>query len=297
MVKQKKKSGNPFLVILLIVVVAAAIAFGLSRHWRTGDEAVADLRSLFEQGKANLNGGGTPYERAVKADSDETAIPLFEKAAAQGDARAMLALGDIYNKSKTETDGDKAVAWYKKASDAGNVEAKRKLAAAIGMGRGSREPDIAEADKLMGEAAAAGDGKAQLIYGRNLAGAGQAKVAEPWLLKAAAQNVPGTSAALGNLYYDWRSDVKDYEKARQWYAKAAVEGDTQSQLNYSYMYYSGRGVEKDDAEAWKWLAIADGDQDKVKIARGFLKDKISADAVAEGDKRAAAWRASHPAAR
>jgi len=206
-----------------------------------------------------------------------------------------MKLADIYSKSNTEADGDQEVYWYKEAANAGNIEAVRKAAIAIGIGRGKGEPNSVESDRLMKQAAEAGDGQAQLILGRNLAVPETAGEAEGWLIKAAAQNVPGADAALGDLYYNRLSPLKDDKKALQWYAKGAEAGDTHARVSYSYMYFSGRGVKKDDAEAWKWLVVADDGDTSVQSARDYLKAQIKPDAIAEGNQRAAAWKAVHKA--
>ena len=276
--KKKNGSGGFFVALVVLVVVVGGIFA---------------VRQIAQQIEAN-NKPEALYQRGLKLQGGAKALEAFEKAAAKGHVKSMLALGDHYDAITSEEAGDKAIGWYQKASDAGSLEAKRKLAADIGIGRGKGEPDIQRADKLMGEAAAAGDGMAQLIFGRNLAGAGNYEEAETWLLKASAQGVKGSSAALGNLYYNHYSRLKDDAKALQWLGKAAEEGDTRSQLDYSYMFYSGRGVAQDRAEAYKWLLVADPTQGDVESAMEWLKPQLTAEEVAEGEKRAAAWKAAHP---
>ena len=284
----KKKSGSKgvFVTLIVLLVVAGGI-FAASHNWKTGENAIV------QQIQAQTGDPEALYQLGLKAQGDK-AIEWFEKAAAKGHVKAMLALGDHYDTLTTEEAGDKAIGWYQKASDAGSLEAKRTLAADIGIGRGKGEPDIQRADTLMSEAAAAGDGMAQLIFGRNLAGAGNYEEAEIWLLKAAAQDVKGSSAALGNLYYNHYSRLKDDAKALQWLGRAAEEGDTRSQLDYSYMFYSGRGVAQDRAEAYKWLLLADPKREDVDSALEWLKPQLKAEEVAEGEKRAGAWKAAHP---
>ncbi|ESQ92398.1 tetratricopeptide repeat protein [Asticcacaulis benevestitus] len=285
---KKKNGSNGFIVTLIVLAVVAGGIFAASHNWKTGENAI------LQQIEAQTGDPDALYQLGLKAQGDK-AVAWFEKAAAKGHVKAMLALGDHYDTVTTEEAGDQAIAWYQKASDAGSLEAKRKLAAYIGIGRGKGEPDIQRADKLMGEAAAAGDGKAQLIFGRNFAGAGQYEEAETWLLKASAQGVKGSSAALGNLYYNHYSRLKDDAKALQWLGKAAEEGDTRSQLDYSYMYYSGRGVTQDRAEAYKWLLLADPKREDVDSALDWLRPQLKPAEAAEGEKRAAAWKTAHQA--
>lgn len=286
---KKKSSAGVLIAAVAVVVILGGVVLAAGQDWKTGQNSMVGMV------KAQLGDPEALYQQGLKARSDDAAIPLLEKAAQQGHVKAMMKLADIYSKSKAEDDGDKELKWYKEAANAGNIEAVRRAAIAIGIGRGKGEPNTVESDRLMKQAAEAGDGQAQFLLGRNLAVPETAREAEGWLVKAAAQKVTGADAALGDLYYNRLSPLKDDKKALQWYAKGAEAGDTHARLSYSYMYFAGRGVKKDDAEAWKWLVIADDGDANVQSARDYLKAQIKPDAVAEGSQRAAAWKASHKA--
>lgn len=292
-----KKKINPVVIGgLITIVVLAGIVMAVAQDWQTGRNAVIELakaelgdpeaayqqglhvQAMYRQGlKGQVRGGAVAAQRE--------AIPWFEKAARKGHVKAMLALGDLYNTSAAEIDGDQAVKWYEKASAAGNAEAKRKLAIAYGIGRGSHTPDNEKAIPLIAEAARAGDGEAELIYGNYLTRSGRAAEGEGFMLKAADKGVEGAHAVLGDHYYYEKGPLFNYSKALHHYGLAARAGDTQSQINLSGMYFFGQGTKKNGALAWMWLLVADGAKLDVRRARDFVKPQLTPAEIADGEAR------------
>ncbi len=87
------------------------------------------------------------------------------KAADQGDARAQLYLGYMYDSGRgVPQDHAEALRWYRKAAEQGDTFAQLKLGVMYGEGQ-SVPQDHAEALKWYGKAAAQGNAGAQLNLG------------------------------------------------------------------------------------------------------------------------------------
>jgi TPR repeat protein len=290
-----KKKFNPIVVGgLITIVVLASIVMAVAQDWQTGRNAVIELakaelgnpEAAYQQGlhiQAIYQKGLKVQVKGGMVAAQREAIPWFEKAARKGHVKAMLALGDLYNTSAAEIDGDQAVKWYEKASAAGNAEARRKLAIAYGIGRGSNAPNNEKAIPLIAGAARAGDGEAELIYGNYLTRSGQAAEGEAFMLKAADKGVEGAHAMLGDHYYYEKGPLFNYNKALYHYGLAARAGDTQSQINLSGMYFFGQGTKKNGALAWMWLLVADDTKLDVRRARDFVRPRLTPAELADGE--------------
>ena len=293
---KRSQGGSLAMGAGIAIILVGGIAFALTQDFKTGHNRLADYGHAVS-GDANAEyQQGLQLQQTGMPDAAVKAQDWFEKSAAQGNVKAMLALGDLHNASKTEADGDVAVEWYAKAAKAGNIEATRKLGICYAEGRGRMDPDPEGAMAQFEIAAKAGDVQAERLYGLQLVLRSRYADAEPWLLKAGDKGDIAAAAALGNIYYFDRSGLKNDAKALNWLGKASEGGDSASQLNYSYMYYSGRGVKKDGAEAYKWVDIAgDSDDPNVRPAKDFLVDRISDAEIADGKARADQWRKAHKA--
>ena len=84
-------------------------------------------------------------------------MALLEKAAGQGHAYAMDALGCIHNE---RTEYEQAVAWYTKGAEAGLPSSMYNLGVVLEQGKGVAAPDYRAAAGWYRRAADAGDGGA-----------------------------------------------------------------------------------------------------------------------------------------
>lgn len=294
----KKKSGGSRVVIggIITMAVLGGIVIAATQDWKTGRNSLVDYT------RAEMGDAGLQYELGVKAlDSKapgkgpEKAVAWFEKSARGGNVKAMLALGDFYNARSDEASGDLAVSWYRKASDAGNLEATAKLGAAYDMGRGTLMPDRSKSRPLFEKAANGGDPYGEMLFGGVLLQEGKLKEAEAWLLKSSKQGNAEADGTLGNLYYDAYSPLKDMDKAFYHYSRACNADLWPVMLNFAYMHLNGVATKKDPAEAYKWILIAaDTEPRQMRTALAYLRQNLSAAELADGEKRAAAWRKVHP---
>ena len=148
----------------------------------------------------------------------------------------------------------KAVEWYTKAAEKGDMLAQYNLGICYEHGRGVTKN-----------------------YNK----------AVEWYTKAAQQGYEGAENNLGTCYRYGRGVPNDDSKAVKWYTKAAEKGYTLAQYNLGVCYEFGHGVTKDYDKAIEWytLAALKGFESAQKalerlnlqvpsiLCQGFVKDK------------------------
>lgn len=189
--------------------------------------------------------------------------------AARGDASAMNELGVAYYSGTDGVGQDyrEAVNWFKKAANAGNVQAMNNLGIVHRDGIGVGE-NPAEAFAWFEKAAKRGHVWAQFSTGKAyFDGAGVAKdliEAEQWFGKAAEKDNANSVRMLGIIEYTRYQNSGNEGQARRaatWMRQAAGMGDVTAQYNLGVFYADGLGVPQDEAEAVRWYtrAATDGD--------------------------------------
>ena len=181
--------------------------------------------------------------------------------ASEGDAEAQSWLGMMYlNGQGLPQDDFEALRWFRLAAAQGDLDGIAGLADLSRRGQ-AVERDEAEADRLY--------------------------------RLAAEQGHAGSQAILGGRYEMGFGVPQDYVEAARWYRLAAEQGHIGAQAGLAIFYENGHGVERDEIEAYKWFLIA-------ASLGGYmlagLPDEIAAkltpEQLAEGRRRAAAWRRS-----
>jgi hypothetical protein len=100
---------------------------------------------------------------------------------------------------------------------------------------------------------------------------------------------------LGYAYYCGQGVLQDYIEAARWWREAADQGAANAQFNLGLLYYGGRGVPQDYAEAHLWIDLAASrasgdDQKKFADARELVAKKMTAEQIAEAQRRAGEWK-------
>ena len=169
-------------------------------------------------------------------DNAGQAIAWYQRAAQDGDARAMRALAEAYEDGEgVSQDTERAADWLRRAAAAGDAAAMRSLAGDLA-DSGSSE-DLAQAIALWRASAQRGDVRAM----RDLAGALSASLASE----------------------------SDLAESVRWYEQAAAAGDGDAQYRLGMMYLQGFGVEVDSDRAREWLDLAA--RNNVRMATGALE--------------------------
>ena len=155
----------------------------------------------------------------------EKALALYRQAAQAGDTRAQLALAHAHDSGQGATqDTAQALAWLERAAEAGDGEAQFLLAERYGSGRDVVRND-SEARRWLLRAAEQGFAPAQRTLAAALLATDEAQ-AIAWYEKAAAQNDMAAQRALG----DWHERGERYAQAIGWWQRAVRQGDGEAAL-------------------------------------------------------------------
>jgi len=103
-------------------------------------------------------------------------------------------------------------------------------------------------------------------------------------------------ADLGQLLEKGRGTKPDPTEAAEWYRKAAEQGNQDGQHRLGMLYAQGLGVPRNVIEAYMWLSIAAGqpsagtEAEQSLYVRNRLAQEMTAEQIAEGQRRAEAWK-------
>ena len=116
-----------------------------------------------------------------------------------------------------------------------------------------------------------------------------------WYRKAAEQGHAPAQFNLADMYASGQGVPQDYAESVRWYRKAAEQGHAPAQFNLGNMYARGQGVTQDYAEAHMWFNLAASrasgdDQKKFADARERVARKMTAEQIAEAQRRAREWK-------
>ena len=202
------------------------------------------------------------YEEGnIVSKNEEEAFKWNCRMAELGDISAQIKVGDYYKKRGKSGDYEKAVEYYKRATDAGSLKAENKWGLMFLKG-GVCESSASENERKVAlkriiHAAENGFDKAQYnlgnfyFCGENGLNQNYQKAFE-WYIKSAEQGNSYAQYDLGYMYYLGKGIQKDYQEAFRWGIKCAQQGNDAAQNNIGNMYYYGNGVEKDYEKAFEW---------------------------------------------
>ncbi len=96
--------------------------------------------------------------------------------------------------------------------------------------------------------------------------------------------------SLGTLYFAGDSVPQDYQKAYRWFRSAADHGHALAQRSLGTMYRQGLGVPQDALQAYVWYSLgAMQGSERARIARDEVAMLLTAEQVAEGERRVFEW--------
>ena len=148
----------------------------------------------------NVIAESSTYNQALDAYNNEdyeTALPIWRRLAAEGNADAQYALGVAYFKGEgVSRDLNDSMKWFEQAANSGNVQAMFNLGAAYWEGNGTRQ-SYAEAVQWWEKSAAAGQSAAQYN--------------------------------LGLAYYLGKGAEQDFDQALKWIRQSAENGHSGAQ--------------------------------------------------------------------
>jgi len=189
------------------------------------------------------------------------AVSTLEEFAAQGNASAMLALGDMYGHGRlVEQDKDRAVSYYRQSADAGSGFATYRLAEAYRTG-GLVEQDSVKAAGLYQQAAAKGVDDAKVRFAQALLnGEGVEQDRERGLATLNELADGGSQLALNSLgiYYASSNNPagQDGEKAISYLERSSDLGNLYAKVRLAEVYADGDLTTEDDLKALDLLRQA-----------------------------------------
>ena len=197
---------------------------------------------------------------AVRASAWAPAFTLCQAEANGGNPGAMASLASLYEAGRgTAADPGSAAQWYRKAADAGSIEAAYRLGQMAEAGQGiDRNP--ADAMTLYQQAARRGYAPAMRSVARFYEdGVGVRRnesEAANWYRRAVAANDVPSFVRLGVLYTLGKGVSKNEEEAARLFTRAAQAGDAEGQYALALAYLAGRGIASSDSLGVMWLQRA-----------------------------------------
>jgi TPR repeat protein len=176
---------------------------------------------------------------------------LYIKNAEKGDSVSQYHIGNHYC---TKGDFNKAIEWYSKSSEGGNIKAMYMLAYCYANGYGIKK-DKRKSFELYLKSAEGGYKNALWIlgdeyyHGYNIL---KDKIkAFGFYLKAAEKGHYLSQYLVANYYYDGKYIPKNEGKWVYWNKKAAINGNVDAQFELAE-YYVTNSVNKNEGKAFKW---------------------------------------------
>jgi TPR repeat protein len=108
-----------------------------------------------------------------------------------------------------------------------------------------------------------------------------------WLRKAAEQGNAQAQFNLGCAYYFGSGVAKDHVEKAKWFRKAAQQGIAEAQWLLGESYYYGNGVAKDQVEGYAWVNLGAMTDEFAKKTRAVLEKRLTAQQIADGQRRSA----------
>ena len=243
--------------------------------------------------------------------NETEAAKWYKLAAAQKDADAQMALGEMAVRSQAGMMPKEGLAWFSAASQTGRLDAKRAIGEMYIKGQGIL-PDIAKGRTWLEEAALMGDGIAArkladtyfekdaqtalkwyniaadrggvdsayiaaIMYAENLNVKPNSGRMTELLRQAAEGGHAAAQADYGLLVYQGAGVAQSTEDAASWFEKSAVGGDPEGQFLYAFTLAKGEGVAQSFEDAYYWL-LKSGESDvkDYQKDRQALKERLEA---------------------
>jgi TPR repeat protein len=183
----------------------------------------------------------------------------------------------------------------------GDVTAMRELGEVYLFGRGIARRNTAQGLKFLEMAADTGDVRSRhylgVILSNGYAGISIDKAGAAKHHKIAAEaGHAGSQNNLGFMYFKGEGVERSLPLAVHWVTRSAEQGEPFAYGTLGEMYVRGDVFPPDDIEAYKWLKLAatlmprGGSRDSHVALLAALTKSMKKEEIAEGEKRAAAWR-------
>lgn len=232
---------------------------------QTDEARPRDLFLLHPQhGVSGRQSEVSQHAPATKPDYSVLDTAQLAQLASEGDPAAQYRFGEVYRfgGNGISPNPAKAVVWFIKAAEQGDVSAQLSLSDCYYNGTGVEE-DHFEAVRWMRKAAEQGDSAAYWTLGvchyRDdgvPVSSNNKGEAVRWFKMAAERGHAKAQSWLADCYYNGVGVLKDVRQAVVWFERAADLGDPDGQFGLAVCYLTGNGVRKSPFEAIKLLRDA-----------------------------------------
>jgi TPR repeat protein len=264
------------------------------------------------KGVADYKKGLKNYDYGIKYK----AFPYFQRAAREGNAKAMFQLGMMYvdiddDTPQVRNNYEVALQWFQKSTALGNTMSMNWIGhfyewgimGYLDGGTGySKAKNMALAQKWYARAGDAGDAEGYFNAGE-LYNTSDPTKALYWFKKAVMLKHRTAILWIENLYKKGKGIPHDNKEAVQWFRQVADTGNTDAMLWLGDTYRDGNGVEKSSEKAIAWYQKAGDSGDVngyIRIGDMYLRGKdVKADpgmaekwfqeAADKGDTFASVW--------
>ena len=203
---------------------------------------------------------GEKYKKGINAEQNgELSVRYYKIAAKLGFTKAQYKLGVCYRDGfGVEIDINKALLWFNKAADQGDIFAKHN----IGCIKSTNNPlEISVFADIVKQAGI--------------------------LLSVNKDDIEAMSI-LGICLIYGNGVEKNEEKGFSYLRQAAEKGDSNAQAYVGFCYYRGKGVEKNKEEAVKWFEIS-ANQGNSSSQRALGRYYLGTDDIEDNKKLAVNW--------
>ena len=252
-----------------------------------------DARAQYYLGVMLVSGLGVPRDEVKAAD-------YLGRSAAQGHAEAQGILGALYLQGRgVAKDEAKGADFIRRAADTGLASAQYWMGVLLVEGRGGLPKDPATAAQWFKAAADQNHVPAYCWLGELADREKNAVEAVAWWRKGAAANDRTCQVLLGRAYLEGKGGLaRDANEAIALFRRAANQRYPAAQAALGHAYERGTGVPTDYVLAYMWfnLARAQGyNPQSVREAMESLEKKMTAEQIADAQKRSREWRPDLPA--
>jgi hypothetical protein len=271
--------------------LVSVLAPALDAYW---DQTLKGrIRSALLGLALNSKATGTSSSAEAKQPADATppnalasSLPKDPEAQFQLERRLTQERGAAKNPGE-------AAKWYRRAAEQGHVLAQVGLGYAYAQGDGVPKDDT-EAVKWFLLAAGKGNTDAQFnvatLYYQGQGTPQNYAEAEKWFRCVAEKGDPEAQSIVGVFYVQGWGVATNYAKAEHWLRQSAEQGNPKGQCNLGVLYRLGTGVPQDEVEALVWFTLAANQgHDKARQYRDEIRSKLTAEQIAEAERRAKAF--------
>lgn len=188
-------------------------------------------------------------------ESRKDATEFYRSSATAGNPEAMMKFAEL-NAGSIDSDRDRILSIYKQLAERGNPIDEYRYADLILRTARSRD-DREKALKWFIRSSDHGNitamNQAGIMYRDGIGTAKDIGKAIEFLQKAAEGGRQASIMNLADMYWSGRLVPKDEAKAFHWYQKAAEMGNGKAQYMLAVMYRDGLGTEKNQEESVKWF--------------------------------------------